>query len=128
MYQLFKGFRIRPVTPANLPEVIRTFQGVPMTNRDNMELMIPPSFKLYTEGDQTFIRKQLEFGNFKEAFSFFNFIVASFDRLNYRPRIFNVYNKIIVDFSDNAHKVPTTKELFLARYLAELLSNPLKAA
>lgn len=128
MYQIFRNFKIRPVTPLNLPEVIRTFQGAPMTNFDNLELMLPPSFKLHSEDDQTFIRKELQFRDFKEAFAFFNFIVASFDRLNYRPRVFNVYNRITVDFSDVAHKVPTTKEIFLARYLAELLNNPLKAA
>lgn len=41
--------------------------------------------------------------------------------------MFNVYNKIIVDFTDPTLKIPTTKEVFLARLLAEKLINPLKA-
>ena len=41
--------------------------------------------------------------------------------------MFNVYNKVIVDFGDQTSKTPTTKDVFLARILFELENNPLFA-
>jgi pterin-4a-carbinolamine dehydratase len=116
------------VTPSNLPEVIRTYQGNRFDDLDDCELLLPPSFRLIKEDDRVFIRKEIQFQDFKEAFSFFNFIASTFNRLYYRPQIFNVYNKIVVEFTDPNYKVPTTKEIFMTRFLAELINNPRKAA
>ena len=62
---LFKSIKIRPVTPSNLPEVIRTFQGNRFENLDDCELLLPPSFNLIKEDNKIVIRRELQFQDFK---------------------------------------------------------------
>lgn len=120
MYRIFKNININPVTAANLPEVLKSYVGIPLRDVPKGDSLIPPGFQLINEENKQFIRRELKFIDFKEAFAFFNLINSTFTRYDYYPRIFNVYNKVVVDFSDEALSAPTTKDVFLARLLFEL--------
>jgi pterin-4a-carbinolamine dehydratase len=102
---------------------MKSYKGTPLPSIK--EASLPKGFKIITTQNGEVLRREMQFGDFKEAFSYFNLLASTFSRVGYYPSIFNVYNRLVFDLgsqdSNQAKQTITTKDLWAAHLISETL-------
>lgn len=118
---------LKTITSKQLLEFLPTYPGSVL----NTFSKLPQHFAAKQEGENTSLRREFLYHDFKEAWSHFQLFSTACYKLGYRPAIFNVYNKIIVEcfsINEKGAKQVTTKDLFVAYLLNELAGNQSESA
>jgi 4a-hydroxytetrahydrobiopterin dehydratase len=68
------------------------------------------------------IKREVQFDDFTQAFSFMTCVAFRADKMNHHPEWFNVYNKVAIVLTTHDKKCVTSLDIELARYIDEISS------
>lgn len=109
----------KTATAGTINNLLFHFNGVSLTKLP----ILPPSFTVSEDPVDQWAKLELQYTDFKEAFCKLNLIARTCNLMNYRPEIFNVYNRIEVRlYTSNSRndKTITWKDVYVAYFLHEL--------
>ena len=106
----------RTANASNIKNILQKAAGLPVSNLSHF----PKSCQVNDQKADQWAKLDLEYGDFKEAFSRFNLIARTCGNIGYYPEIFNVYNRISVKLFSTEHKTDkalTLKDLYMSFFL-----------
>ena len=85
-------------------------------------LPIPDGWQLVEDNDQSFLKREITFSNFIEAFGFMSSVALLAEKADHHPNWSNVYNRveILLTTHDAGNKV-TERDQILASAINQLL-------
>ena len=87
---------------------------------------IPKSYLVCDQAGNQWMRLELQYSDFQQAWCKFNLIARTCLQMNYHPEIFNVYNRLVIRLyttNESGDKILTTKDLYISYFLDELKNH-----
>jgi 4a-hydroxytetrahydrobiopterin dehydratase len=66
------------------------------------------------------LHKEIEFGDFDEAWKFMTIAVVEIQKMNHHPEWFNVYNKLVIDLMTHDVGGISENDMNLAKFLDKM--------
>ncbi len=116
---------LKAISSKELESFMKTYSGTLLPTLPRLPLGFKAIQKQGSSDNLDTLVKQYIYSDFNEGFAQFQLLNTAAWKLSYYPRVFNVYNKIIVELSTVKEGKPaiTTKDVFLAYYLDALKNN-----